>query len=128
MSFSAAQFEAAKAQNPNVVGYWSEVGWMDKDQNPIAIDEDRLKTDALALTVGSEGTMEQLRMMRDSKLKECEWRMTVDYPYADQDAWKTYRQALRELPQQIEAGTVPKPSLTEFDELVFDHWPSEPSA
>ena len=42
--------------------------------------------------------MRLLRQERDKKLTETDWRATVDYPGSDQDEWKTYRQALRDLP------------------------------
>jgi hypothetical protein len=71
--------------------------------------------------------MELLRMERDSKLAQSDWRVNTDYPYDDQEAWKTYREELRQLPQQIEAGVIPAPTLNENYQLVFDNWPTEPS-
>lgn len=71
--------------------------------------------------------MEQLRMFRDSKLAQSDWRMTVDYPYTDQNDWELYRTELRELPQEIAANNVPQPTLDENNMLVFNHWPEEPS-
>ena len=71
--------------------------------------------------------MELLRMERDSKLAQSDWRVNTDYPYDDQEAWKTYREELRQLPQQIETGVIPAPTLDENYQLVFDNWPVEPS-
>lgn len=44
-----------------------------------------------------------LRVYRNKCLADCDWLMTVDNVERIQNAeeWKTYRQALRDLPQQI---------------------------
>ena len=67
-------------------------------------------------------------MFRDSKLTQSDWRMTLDYPYADQNEWELYRTELRELPKEIAANNVPQPTLDENNMLVFNHWPEEPNA
>jgi Phage tail assembly chaperone protein len=40
-----------------------------------------------------------IRMSRNNSLKECDWTQIPDAP-VDQAAWATYRQALRDVPQQ----------------------------
>ena len=35
-----------------------------------------------------------------------------------------YRNALRDLPQEIENGNIPAPTLNENGMLVFEHWPN----
>lgn len=70
--------------------------------------------------------MEQLRMMRNSKLAQSDWRMTVDYPYSDQTEWEIYRTELRDIPQKIEAENLPQPTIDENNLLVFENWPEEP--
>ena len=67
-----------------------------------------------------------LRIERDKLLTASDWRMTKDYPYADQLDWEDYRFELRELPQRIENGEVPAPTLDENGMLVFDEWPLKP--
>lgn len=67
-----------------------------------------------------------LRIERDKLLTASDWRMTKDYPYADQLEWEDYRFKLRELPQRIENGEVPAPTLDENGMLVFDEWPLKP--
>ena len=64
--------------------------------------------------------MEQLRMERNSLLFQTDWRMTTDYPYADQAAWASYRTALRNLPATA------NPTLDEQGNLIVD-WPQAPS-
>ena len=39
-----------------------------------------------------------VRTSRDDKLKECDWRVLPDV--SNSDVWKTYRQALRDIPTQ----------------------------
>ena len=56
-----------------------------------------------------------LRSERDGKLAESDWRASSDLTLAD--AWKTYRQQLRDLPASYNDTTV-QGDIT---------WPSEPS-
>ena len=56
-----------------------------------------------------------LRLRRDQKLKDTDWRASSDLTLADN--WKTYRQALRDLPASYNDTTV-QGDIT---------WPSEPS-
>lgn len=67
-----------------------------------------------------------LRIERDKLLTASDWRMTKDYPYANQLEWEDYRFELRELPQRIANGEVPAPTLDENGMLVFDEWPLKP--
>ena len=41
----------------------------------------------------------QIRTQRNTFLDSCDWTQTVDYPAGNQAAWATYRQALRDIPQ-----------------------------
>ena len=52
-----------------------------------------------------------IRMQRDFLLKETDWRASSDLTLAD--AWKTYRQALRDIPTQSDPFNIT--------------WPTEPS-
>lgn len=42
-----------------------------------------------------------IRIVRDRLLAECDWTQVLDAPFSEDEsaAWKTYRQALRDLPQ-----------------------------
>jgi len=64
--------------------------------------------------------MDQLRNQRDSLLMQSDWRMNEDYPYADKEQWKTYRQALRDLPANS------NPDLDENGNLTNVTWPERP--
>ena len=58
---------------------------------------------------------EALRRERDNKIAKSDWRANSDV--AMSDAWKTYRQALRDLPSTLNDTTVQE-TIT---------WPTEPS-
>ncbi len=62
-----------------------------------------------------------IRKHRDYLLQETDWRMTTDYPYADQAEWASYRTALRDLPATAE------PALDENGQLTNVVWPTAPS-
>jgi len=54
---------------------------------------------------------ENVRVERDEKLKDTDWRASSDLTLSD--AWKTYRQALRDVPTQSDPFNIA--------------WPTEPS-
>ena len=74
----------------------------------------------------SEEPMNLLRREREIKLAESDWRLAPDYSSPDQQAWVVYRQALRDLPQQIADGIIPPPALNDSGDLLFENWPLEP--
>ena len=65
--------------------------------------------------------MSLLRLERNLRLAETDWRASSDLTLSD--AWKTYRQALRDLPASA------SPSLDSIHELDLTSvtWPTEPS-
>ena len=65
--------------------------------------------------------MNLLRLERNLRLAETDWRASSDLTLSD--AWKTYRQALRDLPASA------SPSLDSSYELDLTsvNWPTEPS-
>jgi len=52
--------------------------------------------DAEVTRLNNAEPMRLLRVERDSRLTACDWRASSDLTLAD--SWKTYRQALRDLP------------------------------
>lgn len=42
----------------------------------------------------------EIRQQRDDLLTACDWTQANDIPQATKDKWATYRQALRDVPQQ----------------------------
>ena len=65
--------------------------------------------------------MRLLRIERDTRIAKTDWRASSDLTLAD--AWKTYRQALRDLP----ASATPKLDSTYNLDLTSINWPTEPS-
>lgn len=53
------------------------------------------------LEVKAAAAEAEVRMERDRLLAACDWTQVADAP-VDQAAWATYRQALRDLPQQAD--------------------------
>ena len=83
---------------------------------------------ATAIEDGGTLAMMQLRKERDKKIAESDWRAVGDRTLPD--AWKTYRQQLRDLPNNLPTNKKPQ--------LVWDNnemcyvisnvtWPTEPS-
>ena len=65
--------------------------------------------------------MRLLRVERDAKLAACDWRASSDLTLSD--AWKTYRQALRDLP----ASATPKVDSKGDLDMSSVTFPTEPS-
>ena len=63
--------------------------------------------------------MRLLRQERNRKLAETDWMSFSDSPTMT-DAWRTYRQALRDLPSTAE------PQLDENGQLTNVTWPTKP--
>ena len=53
-----------------------------------------------------------LRQRRDAMLKSCDWVMMSDSPIADKSNWETYRQALRDITENL--TTVEQVQAVEF--------------
>lgn len=71
-----------------------------------------LRTDFVVPT--AEDDMNWLREERDRKIAATDWTQLPDVPEATRTAWQTYRQALRDVPQ----------NYTNMLDVV---WPTEPS-
>ena len=65
--------------------------------------------------------MRLLRIERDKRLAACDWRASSDLTISN--AWKTYRQALRDLP----ASATPKLNSNYDLDITSVTWPTEPS-
>lgn len=66
-----------------------------------------------------------LRIERDKLLTQTDWEVQRNTEKGiDNTELITYRNALRDLPQEIEQGNVEPPTLDEQGNLVFDNWPT----
>ena len=65
--------------------------------------------------------MRLLRVVRDARLAACDWRASSDLTLTDN--WKTYRQALRDLP----ASASPKIGIDGHLDMTSVTFPTEPT-
>lgn len=86
-------------------------------QQMLADDIARMNANALRTDIHvptAEEDMSWLREQRDRKIAATDWTQLPDVPEATRTAWQTYRQALRDVPQ----------NYTNMLDVV---WPTEPS-
>ena len=96
---------------------YSGIEWLDSSQTIPTETEINNKNSEL----NSAEAMRLLRLERNARIAETAWRASSDLTMSD--AWKTYRQALRDLPATA------SPSLDSNDDLDLTSvtWPTEPS-
>ena len=73
--------------------------------------------------------MKQLREMRDKLLAECDWTQSRDITLSNDADWKTYRQALRDLPSTASSDFINQtitPTSPPID-MSSITWPTKPS-
>ena len=95
----------------------SGLEWLDSSQTKPTETEVNSKISEL----DNAEAMRLLREERDIRIAKTDWRASSDLTLAD--AWKTYRQALRDLP----ASATPKLDSTYNLDLTSVTWPTEPS-
>ena len=100
---------------------YSRLEWLDSSQTKPTETEINNKITEL----DSAEAMRLLREVRNQLLSETDWMIvkSTETGVAMSNDWKTYRQALRDLPANS------SPSLDEYYELNFSSvtWPTEPS-
>ena len=96
---------------------YSGLEWLDSSQTKPTETEVNSKISEL----DNAEPMRLLRLERDRRIKLTDWRASSDLTLAD--AWKTYRQALRDLP----ASATPKLNSEYELDLTSVTWPTEPS-
>jgi len=106
---------------PNTEWTWqgteySGLTWLDSSTKPT---ESEIDTELTRLT--NAEPMRLLRVERDRLLAACDWRASSDLTLADN--WKTYRQALRDLP----VSASPKLDSNGDLDMTSVTFPTEPS-
>ena len=96
---------------------YSGIEWLDSVQTKPTETEINNKISEL----DAAEPMRLLRLERNARIAETDWRASSDLTISD--AWKTYRQALRDLPATA------SPSLDSNGDLDLTSvtWPTEPS-
>ena len=95
---------------------YSGLEWLDSSQTKPTETEVNSKISAL----DSAEAMRLLRIERDTRIAKTDWRASSDLTLSD--AWKTYRQALRDITTQT-----PKLGSDYELDLTSVTWPTEPS-
>ena len=96
---------------------YSGLEWLDSSQTKPTETEVNSKISEL----DNAEPMRLLRIERDIRIAKTDWRASSDLTLSD--AWKTYRQALRDLP----ASASPKLDSNYELDLTSVTWPTEPS-
>ena len=104
------------AENPTVREY-SKLTWLDSSTKPTEAE-----IDAELIKINNAEPMRRLREERNRLLVESDWMAYPDSPTMS-DAWKTYRQALRDLP----ASTTPVLDDNAPIGITSVTWPTKPS-
>ena len=115
------KIEAIQSLKPDKQWSWigtdySGLQWLDSGTAPTESE-----IDAEVTRLNNAEPMRLLRLERDKRLASCDWRASSDLTISD--SWKTYRQALRDLPASA------SPSLNSNGDLDLTSvtWPTEPS-
>ena len=95
---------------------YSGLEWLESDTPPTESE-----IDAEVTRLNNAEPMRLLRAERDRRLTSCDWRASSDLTISD--AWKTYRQSLRDLP----ASASPSLDSNYNLDLTSVTWPTEPS-
>ena len=95
---------------------YSGLEWIDSSQTKPTETE---VTNKIAALDAAEA-MKLLRVERDARISKTDWRASSDLTLTD--AWKTYRQALRDITTQT-----PKLDSNYQLDLTSVTWPTEPS-
>ena len=96
---------------------YSGIEWLDKSQTQPTEEE----VDAKLLELKAEEPMRLLREERSRRLSESDWMANSDVTMSDE--WKTYRQALRDLP----ASSTPTLDSNGYLNMSSVTWPTKPS-
>ena len=119
------KIEAIQSLKPDKEWSWigtdySGLQWLDSGTAPTEAE-----IDAEVTRLNNAEPMRLLRAERDRLLTACDWVVTMHKELGTNipAAWKTYRQALRDLPASA------SPSLNSFGNLDLTSvtWPTEPS-
>ena len=98
---------------PNVLTIGDNVGALDKNSNQVSIDESLVQEKIAELEAAEP--LRLLRLERDQLLSQSDWRDLPSYPGSNQEAWRTYRQQLRDLPSTTDPSNPTWPTAPEND-------------
>ena len=113
--------QALLSLKPNTIWTWrgteySGLEWLDSSTKPTEAEIDNEVT-----RLNNAEPMRLLRVERNARLTACDWRASSDLTLTD--AWKTYRQSLRDLPASS-TPTLDSDGNLDMSSVTF---PTEPS-
>ena len=97
---------------------YSGLNWLDTGTAPTESE-----IDAEVIRLNNVEPMKLLRVERDKLLAACDWTQSRDLTLSNDADWKTYRQALRDLP----ASASPKLNADGNLDMSSVTWPTLPS-
>tara|TARA_A200000159_G_C7035887_1_gene220003 strand:- start:67 stop:444 length:378 start_codon:yes stop_codon:yes gene_type:complete len=103
--------------NPTATNDYERLVWQDESQTKPTEDEVNTKVTELV----NAYPMKLLREERSRRIATSDWMANSDVTMSS--AWKTYRQALRDLP----ASSTPKLDSNDMLDMTSVTWPTEPS-
>ena len=109
--------EAIYALYPNVTKIGDIAGAFDANGNKVEVDESLVQEKVEEFLAAQP--LKELREERNRRLQETDWMANSDVTMTDD--WKTYRQALRDLPSTA------SPALDEHGQLTNVTWPTKPT-
>lgn len=120
INFEILKDKAIRSIYPNVVTI-DLSNWKCVDDNNNVINVDDLIVQEKLNELEAAEPLRQLREQRTRILQESDWMSNSDVTMSD--AWRTYRQALRDLP-----ANSPNVALDEQGNLINVTWPTKPEA
>ena len=107
--------------NPTAANDYERLVWQDESQTKPTEDEVNAKVTELV----NAYPMRLLREERDRRIATSDWRIVMAKETGSNipTAWKTYRQALRDLP----ASSTPKLDSMDYLDMSSVTWPTEPT-
>ena len=112
---------ALRSLKPGVSFAWSGDNYSELKWDSSATKPTESEIDAEVIRLNNEEPMRLLRVERDLRLLACDWRSSSDLTISDD--WKTYRQALRDLP----ASASPKLDSGYDLDMTSVTFPTEPT-
>ena len=118
------KLDALDTLKPNSLWQWqgtdyTGLNWVDSSQTKPTESE----IDAEVTRLTNAEPMKLLRQERNIKLAACDWTQSRDITLSNDADWKTYRQALRDLP----ASASPKLDASGNLDMSSVTFPTEPS-
>jgi len=112
-------FDAIRKAYPETSVINDDLGAFKEDGTQITLVQSDI--DAARVSLNNLEPMRLLRAERNKRLSACDWRASSDLTLSD--SWKTYRQALRDLP----ASATPKLDSNYELDMTSVTFPTEPS-